>query len=140
MASKQKFSRKELTVPAGIVLGLLVAMIITVIGAAIYAYLVSSEKTEWNGIGIPVIMMLASAGGAWTALRKIKQKKVMVCGIFGVAFLLTLQAMTALFFGGQYEGVGGTALLVFAGSSSALLSGILGNKRRVRGSKIPVYR
>jgi hypothetical protein len=51
----------------------------------------------------------------------------MVCCITGMVYFLGLLAATALFFGGNYKGVGISAIVVIIGTLSA---GALGLKRK----------
>ena len=142
MVSKRKTSGKTLTVPVGIALGQLVSLIVTLVGAAILAYLVVSEKVGENSIGYGsmLILLAASALGTWMALASVKRRKLMVCGISAACYYLVLLGMTALFFGGQYEGMGIIALMVLIGSGAVLLLSSIGKNSRKTRHKIPAYR
>lgn len=143
MALKRKTaSGKARTIPVGIAFGLLVSLTVTLVGAALLAYLVASEKIGADGIGwgAMVILAAASALGTWTAVARIRRRRLMVCGISAASYYLLLLGMTALFFGGQYEGMGVTALMVLTGSGIVLILGMVGKKGSKRSRKIPAYR
>ncbi|MBP3304404.1 MAG: TIGR04086 family membrane protein [Oscillospiraceae bacterium] len=143
MALKRKTSSgKARTIPVGIAFGLLVSLTVTLAGAVLLAYLIAAEKLGADGIGYGsmVILMAASALGTWSAVARIKRRRLMVCGISAAGYYLLLLGMTALFFGGQYEGMGVTALMVLIGSGIVLLLGMVGKKGSNHSRKIPAYR
>ena len=112
-------------IPKGIGLGVAVSFVSTIIMAAIGALLLSTEKLgEGQESLITVIsMLLASALGAITAIGITAAKRLPVCLATGAGYFLTLLAITALFFGGMYSGVGESGLVIMAGVLSvALLS------------------
>lgn len=114
-------------------MGLGVCLGVTVGAAALLAKLVDSETIPWEniGYGVMVLLLLASFLGALTAYGKIKRQRLMVCLMTGGGYFAVLLAMTALFFGGQYDSVGVTFLLILAGSGTAGLLGL----RQGRGEK-----
>ena len=105
--------------PVGIGLALLVSFLITLAGSAVTALLVSSEKIGQGAIGYASMMILALASllGAWIAVVLVKRLRLQVAMLFGGCYYLLLLAMTALLFGGQYQGMGITAIIIFAGSA-----------------------
>ena len=124
MKLAQKGSGRAMSMPGGIAFGEAVSLTVTLLGAALLAKLVESEKmAEENiGYGVMVILVLASFAGAAVASRKIKHQHLLVCSSAGVVYMASLLAMTALFFGGQYSGVGVTALLVLCGTGLAVFA------------------
>lgn len=143
MALKRKTAGgKAGTIPVGIAFGLLVSLTVTLVGAALLAYLIAAEKLGADGVGwgAMVILAAASALGTWTAVIRILRRRLMVCGICAAGYYLLLLGMTALFFGGQYEGMGVTALTVLGGSGIVLLLETLGKKGSKRSRKITAYR
>lgn len=137
MVSNRKVTGKASTIPVGIMLGLGVSMLITVAGAAAAAWLISSEVTAQDSIGYlsAAVLVLSSAAGALAAAGKIKRMRLQMCIAFGVCYYLTLLAMTALFFGGQYEGMGVTAVAVALGCAGGALAGMKAGSRRSGGVK-----
>lgn len=109
-------------------MGLALSMTLTMILAAGIAHMISNEMIpeDMVGYGVIVILLSASAAGAVLAFKKIKHRRMVVCLLSGLAYYLSLLAVTALFFGGQYTGMGVTGLAVLGGCGSV---GLLGLKR-----------
>lgn len=127
--------------PAGIAVGGLTSLSITLVGVAVLAWLIHKERMAMDsvGYGIMALLLIASFLGAVTAHRKIRRRRMVVCTVSGITYLGMLLCIPALFFGGEYSGVLVTALLVAAGSFCAGLLGL----RQGRGAgrrkiKIPV--
>ncbi len=114
---KMKVSGKALGIPAGIAIGDLVSLIISIAGAAVSAWLVSSGKIGEGGIGYAamIVVALAAAVGAWISTALIKRLRLQMCMLSGGCYFLTLLAITALFFGGQYQGIGVIAIVILCG-------------------------
>ena len=123
MTVNQKVTGTALSVPAGVAMGSAVSLLITAVGSMLVAKLISEEVLMDTaiGYGAMVILLLASALGAMIAATKVKRLKLQVCLLTGVAYYGALLAVTALFFGGRYQGMGVTALLVLAGTGSTIL-------------------
>ena len=60
----KKSTGKGISIPAGIGLGVLLSMGITLAGAAVAAYLLSSEKMAVSGVGWCALVILAAASFA----------------------------------------------------------------------------
>ena len=112
--------------PLGLGIGLAVCMALTMAAAAISANLILTEKIGAGAIGYCAIvtLLLSSAVGAWLAAVLVKRRWMIVCMGVGCAYFLTLLAITALFFGGQYQGIVVTALVVFGGCGAVGLLGL----------------
>lgn len=125
MKVKQKATGRAATIPGGLAAGACVNMIVTGSGAALLAYLLHTEKIQWEGIGYGIMFMLLAASflGTLMANFKIKRRRFMVSALSAGVYLAILLSVTALFFGGQYEAVGVTALLITGGSMTAWLLG-----------------
>ena len=111
---KMRASGKTMGIPAGIAIGILISMLISLGGAALTAWLVSAEKIGEGGIGYAAVfaVALASAAGAWFSTSAIKRLRLQMCLLSGACYFLTLLGMTALFFGGQYQGIGTMAIVI----------------------------
>lgn len=142
MTVNQKPTGRAMSMPAGLFVGAMASLGITVLAAAFLAKLVDMETLAWDniGYGIVVLLLLASFFGALTAYSRIKRQRLLVCTVSGVIYFGILLAITALFFGGQYEAVGVTAALIFGGSTCAWLLGLRGGGRKSRGKIRPVHR
>ncbi len=122
--------KKQLSIPVGIAAGLLAGIIISVGGAVILAAITSSGKMTEESMPIlaVIIQIIAAMGSAWLASALTKQKRLMVCLCSGGAYLLLTLGCTALFFGGQYEGLLGGILSVAGGSLLVAFLGLKGKK------------
>ena len=120
---------------AGLTFGAGTALAITIRGSAILAKLVDGEWLEEGnvGYGIMGMLLLASYLAAMVSYGKIKRQRLLVCLSTGGIYFGLLLSITALFFGGQYSGVGVTALLIVCGAILAILPGF----SQKRGGKHP---
>lgn len=111
-----KLRRKGATIgiPAGLGIGIMAALMITLVGAALVAYLIASEKAGEGTIGYMsmIIMAAATATGSWIAASLVKQRRLQMCMMIGGCYFLLLLSMTALLFGGRYERMGIAALVI----------------------------
>ena len=142
MSTKKMKKNTASSIPAGIGIGLLVSMVVTLAGAALTAYLIHKESIpeEGMGYGILLTLLLSAAVGAWVAAKRIQRLRMQMCMLSGFCYYLTLLAMTALFFGGQYNGMGITALVVIGGCGTVAILGVGGGKHRKIGMKIKEHR
>ena len=142
MAANHKVTGTASSLPVGIAIGVLTAFAITLIGSAITAWLILAEKIGESSVGYcsALITLLASFTGGETSWLRIKRLRLQVCLITGAVFYLLLLAITAMFFGGIYLGMGTTAICVFCGCGLAALLGIRRkNQTKFKGIK-KVYR
>lgn len=135
MFRKVKFGGNTNGVISGAVLGVLVCLLLTLSASAILAWMISAETIDMSstGYGAIVILVLSSFAGSLVAAEKVKRLRVQMCLITGAAYFLSLLSVTALFFGGQYQGMLVTAIMILIGSMSAALLGI--KRRKYRKSK-----
>lgn len=112
-----------MSMPAGLALGGAVSLGMTILAAAGIALLAEREILPEGSIGyaVMVLLLLAAAAGGIVANGKIKRRKLLVSGLSAAIYYGELLAITALFFGGQYQGMGVTALMVLAGAALPLL-------------------
>ena len=117
MTVNRKVTGNAMSMGQGIGLGIVVSLVITLAGSMLVAWLIGREMIPEIavGYGAMMILILGSMAGAWTAVLKIKHRKLLVCGMSGVGYYISLLAMTALLFGGQYQGMGVTALVILCG-------------------------
>lgn len=142
MVTNRKQSGKAMSIPAGILLGTAISMVISILGSMLTAWLLTKETIRENGVGYAamVILVIASLAGCLTAVGKIKHQRLMVCGLSGISYFAALIAVTALFFGGQYSGVGATALLIFGSCAVVAILGLKENNSFVNRRKKKAYR
>lgn len=122
------------TIPSGLAAGALIAAALTIFGSLLTAKLIDQEIIAWKSCGYAVLMILlvSSWAGATVSSERIKRQRLLMCLASGGIYLTLLLIATALFFGGQYSGVGETALLIFCGSMLSSLLGLRGKKGRIR--------
>lgn len=139
MSRKTKLTGRAKSMGMGVLLGTLLGMGITIAGAMIGAAMISRGTIPEQGIGYcsAAIILISSILGPVYAAGLIKHRRVYVCAITSLIYYGALLAITALFFGGQYKGMGVTALLVAGGCGVSILMGMKGEgKRAVRRVKI----
>ena len=138
---RRKVTGTAMSMPGGIGLGIGISVVLMLIGAMVVAWLVTTEKMAQTsiGYGVMLIHVLAAAAGCCAAAGAIKHRRLMVCGVTAAGYYLAL-LVVALIFGGQFEGMGVTALTVLAGGGIAVILGLAGKRSGVRRHKIPAYR
>ena len=137
MTVNRKVTGKAASVPAGVAMGIISASLITLAGAAVTALLIDKEILQWAHISYAVLITVVCSAwvGATVSYVKIKRRKVVMCLTTGIFYFCILLCFTALFFGGQYSGVGETALLIFCGSVLGIFTKCeKQDKRKVWGS------
>lgn len=138
MTLNRKVTGKASSIPAGLAVSGTFSMVITLLVVMIGAYMLSNGILPQEQIGYCSMTALLSGSllGAVTAARRIKHQKLLVGLLNGVVYYLSLLAITALFFGGQYQGMGVTLLLVLGGSAiGAILANREQKTRRPYGRK-----
>ena len=134
MISNQKTTGRAMTIPAGAALGAGLSMLWTFLLAGILAWMIQKEYLKETMVGYGSMMILLSASwiGAKMATGKVKRQKFITAASAAGIYLLSLLAMTALFFGGQYSGIGVTGLLILGGSGITALPGSKERKTNLR--------
>ena len=128
MTVNRKVTGKAASVPSGLAVSAAISMLITLIIVAIGAYMISNGILPQEQIGYcsMTALLAGSMAGSIMAARKIKHQKLVTGLLSGAIYYLILLAITALFFGGQYQGMGVTLLLVMGGSA---IGAILANRK-----------
>lgn len=118
---------KTVSMPVGIAMGTSLAVITTIGGAAILASLIGNESVSEGMMktGCMMIHFLSAALGAIVSAAVTKGKRLPVCIISAATYFGILLAMTALVFGGQYQDILPTALIVIAGGGVAILPALI---------------
>lgn len=136
MNAKKVQTGRTRSVPIGVLTGLAAGLIVTAIAAAICAAMMSKETIpEKGGMTALVILLLGSVTSAWIAFAAVRQKRMQVCLLSGVCYYGLLIGCTALFFGGQYQSMGVTAVVVFVGCMTAALPALRQKKSRQKIGK-----
>lgn len=123
MKAVRKSSGRAKSMPAGLALGAAAAFAITLAVSAIGAKLVDMGSLKETAIGYWVmgILLISAFTGAMVAVGSIKRQKLMVCALSALIYYGCLLSTTALLFGGQYQGMGATALMVLCGGALAAM-------------------
>lgn len=142
MVVNRKVTGTASSLPAGIGFGLLLSLGITLLGCALIAYLMLTQKLQEEAVGYAsiVVLALASAAGAFLSAGMIKRMRAQVCLMTGAGYYLALLGCNALIFGGQYAGLGVTAIVVFLGCGCAAIFGMIRQKGSKAKFKKPAYR
>lgn len=125
MTVNQKVTGTAVSIPVGLTIGAMVSLAITGVLSALTAWLILGGNLLENSVGYcaMVILLISSAAGAAAAIHKIKRLRFQMGMASGGVYFVCLLAATALFFGGQYEGIGVTGLMIFCGCSLVILLG-----------------
>ncbi|MBQ9839106.1 MAG: TIGR04086 family membrane protein [Oscillospiraceae bacterium] len=123
MVVNKKVTGTAASIPGGIAAAAGVATALTLLLSGLIAWLVLQERIGESaiGYGAMVVLLLSSFVCGVLASAMVKHRRMVVCLLSGLTYFLCLLACTALFFGGRYQGLGVTALLILAGSVSAAL-------------------
>lgn len=142
MVANRKVTGKAKSVPAGLALALGISMGITLFGSLIMAILLDSQTIQESGVGygIMLLLLLSSAAGAFTAAKSIKRQMLPMSMLSGLCYYAMLLAITALFFGGQYQGMGVTALVVMAGCCVTAIALVKGKGTGTKVHRKRAYR
>ena len=123
MVSERKLTGRATSISAGVALGAGVSIVTTIIICAVCAHLITKEIIGQTHMGYCVIlaMLTATILGGMTASGKVKRRKPIICLLSGGSYFTVLIAITALFFGGRYRGMGITFLVILIGSCASAL-------------------
>ena len=138
MVTTKKATGRAMSIPGGLALSAAVSLGVTLILSAVVAKMVDAELMGEGAIGYGSLatLLTASISGAAFAAMKIKRQRLMVCLLSGLVYYITLLGITALFFGGQYQGMGITALVIAGGCGTVILMGMKqGKGKEIRHRK-----
>ena len=118
-----KLTAKAVGIPAGIAMGVGAALAVTAAGSAASAWAILGGFVPEGRIGYfaMTILVLSAVAGSAVAAGSVQRLRAQMCLAAGVGYYLCLLAMTALFFGGRYHGMGVTGAMVFCGSVLVIL-------------------
>lgn len=132
-----KQTGRAMSMPKGILAGTLIAVITGIIGICITAKLIDMEIIPYHqiGYGVLITLIVSSWIGSVTSIKKIKRQKNIAALLTGICYYGMLIIMVAVFFGGKYNGVGETGLLILCGSVLPVFFDFTGKKRGKKISK-----
>lgn len=122
-------------------MGVAVSLIISLLGAAVLAWLISWERMEETAMnaGCFAILAVAALIGGLFSSKAIGEKRMLICLITAAGFYIALLVL-ALVFGGRFAGLGRNALGVLTGGGIAILLGLVGNKSGANRHKFRQFR
>lgn len=109
----------------GVLMGITAAFVITVVCIVISAWLIDSEiiKEKYLDYCVMVAVLISPFVGTWIAVRKVKQKSLLICAIAGASYYVLLLMINILFYEGRFAGMIETGLLALGGSMCVFLCG-----------------
>ena len=118
-----KLTAKAVSIPVGVAMGVGAALVMTAMGSAASAWAILGGFVPETGIGylVMIILLVSASAGSAVAAGSVQRLRAQMCLAAGVGYYLCLMAMTALFFGGRYHGMGVTGVMVFCGSVLVIL-------------------
>ncbi len=132
-AKKQKRGGKGIAIGVGISLGL------TILLTAFLSTLTDRQLVPYSvAVKFPLgIVLICTLTGAFIGGKIAGEKRMLICLFTGSGYLLTLLAITAFFFRGQFQDILVTAAVVLGSSAVAgVLSASGGRKRKLTKYKI----
>ena len=126
MGNNQRVSGRADSIPVGLAVGAVSSILLTIACVTILAKLVDNGKLLWENIGYGIMIQTIGVSfiGAKIAYMRIKRQRLLICLLSGLIYYGFLIATAAIFFGGQYDGMAVTGLLVLAGCVCASLLGL----------------
>lgn len=125
----KKVSGRASSMAVGVVTGAVVSVTILLILTATMAWLVMDGKMreDIRGFWLMITHVIATIPGAIVATSMVKRRRFLVCIAVGGTFFAFLVALTASFFGGQYQGVFVSCILIMFSSAAV---GIVASRRQ----------
>lgn len=112
---KQKVvSKQGKKIPVGIGIGMLYGMFVLLVGALVLTWLLSTEKIQEEAMhyGVMITLILSACAASGAAIYYVRQNILPVSVGTGFSLIIVLLGMNALFFDGNYEGIGATTLVI----------------------------
>lgn len=128
MAVSKKVRGTASAMPMGILLGTMTGAAMLGIASLILAWLIHSGKVRVSTMGYISmgILLITAAAGSLLAILRVKRRKILVGLLTGGSLYAVLLGTNALFFGGHYQGMLTTALMIFVGSLTPAVLGMRG--------------
>ena len=135
---KNQENEKVRTLIRQSIAGTIAGILLLVGSAALLSTLVLNggipeAKISYCALGV---IILAAFFAAMIARKKAGERKNAVCILTGVALFCILLLTTASLYGGQYNGVGETGLLILCGSLLPILMRRNSSKKKKAGSRM----
>lgn len=134
---QNKVTGRASSIPAGLAVGALISILVTVGICVIGGWMIGSEMMEQNKIGYCSITALLASSilGSMVASKKVQRKRLLVTLVSGGIYYAVLVAITIIFFDGSFQGMGVTFITVLVG---VLVSALLpnGSRKARTGSRL----
>ena len=103
--------------------GIVLTLVVMMISISVMAALMESTKINESAVGYYVVFihLISILSGVRTVLRKQNEHKLYTSLFLGLLYWVMLLAMTALFFGCQYQGISVTIAVVMTGCVIAVI-------------------
>lgn len=120
------------TVAISLLKGMLAGITATLAGTAILSWLIIREMLQETSIGYCAmgVILIASGLASFMAARSAGKGIAYLAGLSGLIYFAVLIGANALFFKGEFQAMGVTALLVLAGSGTSML--LAGRNKKTR--------
>lgn len=134
MTTNQKVSGNATALTTGIAWGVVVSVSSIIAQSALIAWLINTGKMKFQniGYGIMILLLLSAFLGAMSSCKKVKRKRLLVSIVTGICLFVILLCTTGLFFGGKYQAVGESGLMILCGSMLAAMWTSRGGTRKRR--------
>lgn len=121
-----------MSIPGGLALSGAVSMGITLLASILLAKFLGSQRISWEQAGYWIMAMLfvAALAGGKAGIAAIRRQRLAVSAMCGLLYWGLLLCLTALFFGGNFNAVPETALIIIAGSGCAAMVSLPHKKAR----------
>ena len=131
---------KEMPMPLAATMGAGCSLLVTLAGAAVFGWLIGSGSVGKDRVDLlaGVTTVLSAFAGCILASALLGKMRMQVSLIAASGYLAVLFALTALMFGGQFEGIPLAIGCVAAGALASLLPMFMAGKGR--GSRRPKRR
>ena len=142
MPSKKIMNKKDKGLPEALGIGLLAGVILTLLGTGLLALLIGNETMDITAMspGCIVIHLIGSALTGLVAYGVMKRQRIVVCALSALCYFLVQVGITALFFGGQYQGIGAGVLSIIGGGVLSILPGFISGSSGGKKIKTKTFR
>lgn len=120
---KKEYQNTGKSIPFAIGVGTGISLVVMMLGILITALLLMNEtiKESAIGYGVMIITIVSAIAGCATTVTLARNRILVLSICTAFVFALLLLAITALFFGGQYNGVWVTMLMIIGSSVAVAL-------------------
>lgn len=138
MVNHSKRMRKHAAMPVALGYGALISMGMILLGTAIMAQMIDREimGADKKDYGIMILLIAATYLGSKTAYTRFGEKRFLISVLSGLTVFCLLLGITAVFFGGQFKGIGPNMILILCGCGLAALprkeGRSTGRKRKIK--------